>query len=146
MIATPPVLAGPAYVLDEQVGFVLRQVQQRHAAIFAAAFGEDFTPMQWAALARLAERGECSQNRLGRLISTDVATIKGLVERLVRRGFASTRPDVSDRRRILVAPTAAGLAAFRGSAATAVRVTDDTLAPLGREERATLLSLLERLR
>ena len=54
----------PEYRLDEQVGFILRQVQQRHALIFAAAF-DDLTPMQWAALAKLAERGECSQNLLG---------------------------------------------------------------------------------
>ena len=47
MSATAPAPSGPAvrdiersYDLDGQVGFMLRQVQQRHAAIFAAAFGE----------------------------------------------------------------------------------------------------------
>ena len=51
---------GP-YVLDEQVGFVLRQAQQRHTTIFAAEMIEDLTPTQWAALAKLRELGDCSQ-------------------------------------------------------------------------------------
>ena len=29
----------PAYILDEQIGFILRQVWQRHAAIFARDIG-----------------------------------------------------------------------------------------------------------
>src|ERR1700722_14698637 len=43
------------YVLDEQVGFALRQAQQRHTTIFAAKMIEDLTPTQWAALAKLRE-------------------------------------------------------------------------------------------
>jgi hypothetical protein len=31
--------AKPPYVLDEQVGFILRQVWQRHATIFAREIG-----------------------------------------------------------------------------------------------------------
>ena len=49
------------YVLDEQVGFVLRQAQQRHTTIFAAEMIEDLTPTRWAALAKLRELGDCSQ-------------------------------------------------------------------------------------
>ena len=76
---------GAGYVLDDQVGFLLRQVQQRHVSIFARHFGVDMTPMQWAALAKLAEVGECSQNLLGRHTAMDVATIKGVAERLAKR-------------------------------------------------------------
>ena len=45
----------PAYNLDEQVGFILRQVWQRHAAIFAREIGINLTPTQWAALSKLME-------------------------------------------------------------------------------------------
>ena len=45
------------YVLDDQVGFVLRQAQQRHPTIFAAEMIEGVTPTQWAALAKLRECG-----------------------------------------------------------------------------------------
>jgi DNA-binding MarR family transcriptional regulator len=135
----------PAYRLDEQVGFILRQVQQRHALIFADAF-DDLTPMQWAALAKLAERGECSQNLLGRLVSMDVATVKGVVGRLQRRGLALTSADPDDRRRVVVSLTPAGRELYAACAARAGRVTDDTLHPLTSREREQLLGLLRRLR
>src|SRR3979409_966145 len=82
--------ARPAYVLEEQIGFILRQVWQRHATIFAREIGINLTPTQWAALAKLTETGPCSQNQLGRLTAMDVATIKGVSERLTARG--PTRP------------------------------------------------------
>ena len=64
-----------SYKLDDQVGFVLRQAQQRHAALFASLMIEGLTPTQWAALSKLAEIGATSQNRLGRLTAMDAATI-----------------------------------------------------------------------
>ena len=143
MIAEPAL--DDAYELERQVGFILRQVQQRHAALFAAAFG-DLTPMQWAALAKLADAGECSQNRLGRLVSMDVATVKGVVERLVKRGLAEIRPDPEDRRRILVRPTTMGLSAYRSHLPDAVAVSEQTLEPLAPAERDTLIGLLRKLR
>ena len=87
-----PVLEGqPAQgerdILDDQVGFLLRQAQQRHTTIFAAGMIESLTPTQWAALAKLREVGDCSQYRLGRLTAMDAATIKGVVDRLTARGF-----------------------------------------------------------
>ena len=141
-----PIETVPSYRLENQVGFILRQVQQRHALIFSAAFGEAATTMQWAVLAKLAEIGECSQNLLGRLVAMDVATIKGVVERLGKRGLVEFRPDPADRRRILVTATALGTQVYLAQAARALAVSDETLAPLRPAERATLLGLLDRLR
>ena len=42
------------YILDDQVGFVLRQAQQRHTTMFASLMIEGLTPTQWAALAKLS--------------------------------------------------------------------------------------------
>ena len=84
--------AKPGYVLDEQIGFILRQVWQRHAMIFARDIGINLTPTQWAALAKLQETGPCSQNQLGRLTAMDVATIKGVIDRLTARGLTETSP------------------------------------------------------
>ena len=89
----------PSYVLDEQIGFILRQVWQRHTAIFAKDIGINLTPTQWAALSKLAETGPCSQNQLGRLTAMDVATIKGVIDRLTARGLTETSPDPEDGRR-----------------------------------------------
>ena len=138
-------IAAP-YVLDKQVGFILRQVYQRHAALFAEHFGDDVTPMQWAAIAKLAETGACSQNLLGRLTAMDVATIKGVVERLGRRGLIVTRPDPTDRRRLVVSLSPAGSDIFARRATTAARISEETLAPLSERERDTLLRLLLRLK
>jgi cobyrinic acid a,c-diamide synthase len=66
------------YVLDDQIGFVLRRVTQRHLAIFSDAIPE-VTTTQFAALAKLAELGPLSQNHLGRVTAMDAATIKGVV-------------------------------------------------------------------
>src|SRR3954467_7619767 len=79
----------PSYILDEQIGFILRQVWQRHATIFAKEIGINLTAAQWAALAKLTETGPCSQNLLGRLTAMDVATIKGVIDRLTARGLRS---------------------------------------------------------
>ena len=98
--------ARPSYVLDEQIGFILRQVWQRHATIFAREIGINLTPTQWAALAKLTETGPCSQNLLGRLTAMDVATIKGVIDRLTARGLTETSPDPEDGRRLLREPDA----------------------------------------
>src|SRR3978361_2437751 len=100
--------AKPSYILDEQIGFILRQVWQRHATIFAKEIGINLTSAQWAALAKLTETGPCSQNLLGRLTAMDVATIKGVIDRLTARGLTETSPDPDDGRRLLVSLTSAG--------------------------------------
>ena len=134
------------YRLDEQVGFILRQAAQRHAAIFASGIGCDLTPTQWAALAKLHEAGPLSQNRLGRHTAMDAATIKGVVDRLTRRGLLTAEPDAADGRRLLVALTAEGAEWVRRLAPHARAVTAETLSPLAPEEQQALLSLLLRLR
>jgi DNA-binding MarR family transcriptional regulator len=134
------------YILDEQVGFILRQVSQRHSAIFADRIGDDLTPTQWAVLAKLLEKGSCSQNLLGRLTAMDAATIKGVVDRLAKRGFTATRPDPKDGRRLMVALTEEGHQTAQRAQAHAIDITEETLAPLTPEERASLLELLKKLR
>jgi DNA-binding MarR family transcriptional regulator len=138
--------AKPTYVLDEQIGFILRQVSQRHAVIFARDIGIDLTPTQWAALAKLQETGTCSQNQLGRLTAMDVATIKGVIDRLTARGLTETSPDPEDGRRLLVSLTRAGQQLAEKAAPNALAISRETLAPLEPKERDVLLELLNRLR
>jgi DNA-binding MarR family transcriptional regulator len=136
----------PAYVLEDQVGFILRQVWQRHAAIFAREIGANLTPTQWAALAKLTETGPCSQNQLGRLTAMDVATVKGVIDRLTARGLTETSADPEDGRRLLVSLTRAGQQLAEKVAANALAITRETLAPLDARERETLVTLLSKLR
>jgi DNA-binding MarR family transcriptional regulator len=138
--------AKPLYVLDEQIGFILRQVWQRHAAIFARYIGISLTPTQWAALAKLSETGPCSQNQLGRLTAMDVATIKGVIDRLTARGLTETSPDPEDGRRLLVSLTRAGQQLAEKAAPNAHAISRETLAPLDTKERDVLVALLNKLR
>jgi DNA-binding MarR family transcriptional regulator len=136
----------PSYVLDDQIGFILRQVSQRHAMIFARDIGADLTPTQWAALSKLAETGPCSQNQLGRLTAMDVATIKGVIDRLTARGLTETSSDPEDGRRLRVSLTRAGQQLTEKVASNALAITRETLAPLDPREREVLVTLLDRLR
>jgi len=134
------------YLLDDQIGFILRQVWQRHTMIFARDIGGGLTPTQWAAMSKLAETGPCSQNQLGRLTAMDVATIKGVIDRLTARGLTETSRDPQDGRRLLVRLTRAGQQLAEKTAPHAFAVSKETLAPLDARERETLLSLLNKLR
>jgi DNA-binding MarR family transcriptional regulator len=133
------------YVLDGQIGFLLRVTMQRHTSIFMSQMVEGLTQTQFAALAKLHEVGACSQNHLGRLIYLDAATIKGVVDRLSLRGFVTALNDPNDRRRRAVALTKRGQQVTEAAMQVATKITADTLAPLTADERRQVLALLDRL-
>ena len=136
--------AQDTYLLERQIGFIMRRVMQRHIAIFSSLIPE-MTPTQFAALAKLCELGQTSQNELGRLTSMDVATIKGVVDRLRARGLVQAAPLIGDRRRLMLTPTEEGRTLYAELVANASEVTRQTLAPLGSQEQGRLIKLLERL-
>lgn len=133
------------YRLEDQVGFHLRRAGQRHAAIFAGRITDELTPTQWAALVKLAEFESLSQNLLGRETTMDAATIKGVVDRLAKRGFVSTGPDPADGRRMRVSITRAGVAAVARAVGAATAITAETLEPLAPAEQRQLVELLKRI-
>jgi DNA-binding MarR family transcriptional regulator len=133
------------YRLEEQVGFLLRRATQRHVAIFAGHMGEEVTPTRWAVLAKLYEAGPSSQNRLGRSTAMDAATIKGVVDRLIERGFVETRPDPQDARRRVIALSETGRRLVERSIEQALAITRETLDPLQPSEQAALIGLLRKL-
>ena len=135
----------PEYRLDEQVGYLLRLAYQRHTLIFQDHALNNLTPTQFSALIRLAERGRCSQNQLGRLIAVDVATIKGVVDRLHNKNLVTLDKDASDRRRILISLSPAGLNMVARLRTMGHSVTDATLEALQPGERTVFLNLLKKL-
>ncbi|MDJ0821030.1 MAG: MarR family transcriptional regulator [Paracoccaceae bacterium] len=134
-----------SYVLDDQVGYLLRLATQRHAAIFQAHTVEGLTATQFATLVRLSENGACSQNQLGRLAAMDIATIKGVVDRLRQKGLVDTAPSRDDRRRNIVSLTDEGVRILDRMIAAGRVITEETLAPLNPSERRNLLKLLRKL-
>jgi DNA-binding MarR family transcriptional regulator len=75
----------------------------------------------------------------------DAATVKGVVERLLRRGLVETRGDQHDGRRVVVALTQAGRRFAQIREANAAAITEATLGPLSLSERRLFLALLGRL-
>jgi MarR family transcriptional regulator, lower aerobic nicotinate degradation pathway regulator len=133
------------YVLDAQVGFLLRKAQQRHLSIFAAHMGEGLTAQQFAALAKLAEVGPSSQNSLGRQTAMDNSTINGVVRRLHQRGLVEKYPSPEDGRLHMLRLTAEGRRVCDRVLPLAREITRMTVAPLTRDEQATLLRLLRKI-
>lgn len=132
------------YVLDEQIGFILRRAHQRSSAIFQQHIPA-LTPTQFAVLAKLREQGPLSQNHLGRLTAMDAATIQALVGRLLIRGLISRSADPDDRRCLLIDLTPEGEAMVDGLIPDAAAATRDILLPLSPKKRELLLHLLELL-
>src|SRR5258708_20722561 len=93
-------VAPAGYVLEEQIGHLLRRAHQRATALFLETMAElDLTPTQYAALVKIGDVEEISQNHLGRLTAMDPATSQGVIRRLEARGLITLRPDPNDRPR-----------------------------------------------
>lgn len=134
------------YALEDQVGHLLRRANQRHAAIFFNGLNEhQLTPTQFAALVKIGDEGEVSQNRLGRLTSMDPATILGVVKRLRERDLIDARADPDDGRRSLWRLSDRGRQLLLQAIPRAKDISRDTLAPLDLSERVLFLDLLRKL-
>ncbi len=133
------------YLLEEQVGFLLRVAMQRHSNIFSSEIGANLTAPQFSALVKLQQEGPLSQNHLGRLIYLDVATIKGVVERLRARGLVTSKDDPRDARRHMITLTPAGRRIVEAAIPQAAKITEKTLEPLSEKEQTMLLQLLKKL-
>ncbi|WP_428645318.1 MarR family winged helix-turn-helix transcriptional regulator [Roseibium sp.] len=132
------------YVLDDQIGYLLRKAYQRNTIIFTEKI-RDLTPTQFAVMARLAECGSVSQNKLGRLVGLDVATTKGVVDRLTVRGFLHSRKHPDDKRRQLISLTPDGLRWFLSNISSGLEISAQTLEALTRSEQRSLVRILKKL-
>jgi DNA-binding MarR family transcriptional regulator len=134
------------YVLEAQVGYLLRCAHQRATETFNAVMAEfGVTPTQFAALAKLDDLAAVSQNQLGRLIAMDPATISGVIGRLTTRGYVQPSPDPKDARVVVLALTPAGKAAITAMKAVAADVSRKTLEPLTAAETAALVRALSKI-
>ncbi|KGE01897.1 MarR family transcriptional regulator [Rhizobium sp. YS-1r] len=134
------------YVLDEQVGFLLRLASQRHMALFMERTAGGLTPTQFSTLYRLREASDpISQNALGRLVGMDAATTKGVVARLLSRDLIRVEKDTEDRRRYTLFITDIGRQLLDAVMPAVQDISEVTLAPLAPLEREQFLRMLKRL-
>lgn len=101
--------------------------------------------VDYALLSCLAEDGPHSQAELGRRIGIDRSDIVALVNGLESAGLAVRARDERDRRRNAVSLTAAGRRTLAAVERRVEQAQDELLAPLDAQERATLVSLMQRL-
>ena len=138
-------VAARPYVMEEQVGFLMRVAMQRHTSIFMSQMVHDLTQTQFAALAKLVEVGTCSQNHLGRLIYLDAATIKGVIDRLRMRKLVAVQLNPKDRRRSMVSATKNGYRVASDAVKIAHQITTETLVPLRPPEQRRIVRLLRKM-
>lgn len=132
--------------LDEDIAHLIRRAHQRASALFMSVLAtHSLTPAQYFALTRLREKGEVSQNLLGRMSAMDPATIQGVVKRLGERGLVTRVPDRTDRRRMLLHLTEDGIALIDGLRAGIDASTVKIMAPLNAQEQEQLRALLKRI-
>jgi len=138
--------AKEGYILERQAGHLLRRAHQRHSAIFQEKIGDaQLTPLQFAALVKLRDLTEVSQNHLGRLTAMDAATMQGVIKRLASRNLIKRRPDPDDRRRLIVSLSSEGYELVNTLVSSGSDITAQTLEPLCPAERIQFLDLLTKL-
>jgi DNA-binding MarR family transcriptional regulator len=138
--------AAKSYVLEDQIGFILRRVHQHATEIFNSVMeGFELTPRQFAALSKLDDLGPTSQNQLGRLVAMDPATMFGVASRLAKRNLVRQSVDPADARRVILQLTEEGHALVEAMKARGAEVSARTLEPLTREEGEMLCRLLRKI-
>lgn len=137
--------AVPRYILEDQVGYLLRLAIQRHSTIFTRRMVANLTRTQFAALAKLVEVDSCAKNELGRLVGLDRATIGGVIDRLKKHGYVAVLADKTDRRRSIIKLTDHGRHLLARAIPAAHSISQETLAPLANNEQKHLISLLRKI-
>lgn len=138
-------LGRDGYVLEDQIGHLMRRAHQRATAIFQEIMTDGLTPQQYAALVKIRDFGTVSQNRLGRAVAMDPATSQGVTQRLLAKKLIRRTADPDDRRRALLNLTPEGESLVARLIPLGIRITEKTLQPLDTAERETLLALLRKL-
>jgi DNA-binding MarR family transcriptional regulator len=124
-----------ALSIHHMPGHFIRRLQQVAVKLFFARVGLDMTPVQFAALAAVAQRPRIDQAALSALIGYDRATLGGVIDRLEARGWVARSASRADRRLKLVRITPAGKKALARALPAVRKVQAVLLAPLGAAER-----------
>ena len=98
--------------IDGMAGHLIRRLNQFSTSTFTervAAAGFDLTPVQFACLETISRDPGIDQATVALRIAYDRATIGGVIDRLVRKGWVSRGASLSDRRAKVLMLTPEGL-------------------------------------
>lgn len=110
----------------------------------ARAFG--VTGPQWRVLGNLKTRPGATQASLAADLEVEAITTGRMIDRLQKAGLVERRADPADRRAWLLHLTPAGDELLQRLRGTVDEVMTEVLAGFSGPDRATLVTLLERLR
>lgn len=134
------------YIIEEQVGYLLRRVYYHHLSIFQQSLDETrLTSVQFAVLYAVNKLKECSQKELVEDTGIDQATIRGIIQRLKDKQLISQDPDQHDKRKVLIHMTAQGKEELDLAIPIAETITDLTLNTLNPAEKIALKFLLQKI-
>jgi len=141
----PP--AAEALVLERFLPYRLSVLMLRISNAIAQSYERRFrlSVPEWRVMAVLGRFGPLSANGVAEKTQMDKVRVSRAVARLVAAGRVSRRTDRIDRRRSILALTAAGEAIHREIVPHAERVEARLLAGLDEAERAALDRLLAKL-
>lgn len=134
--------------LEAMPGHLVRRFQQIAVAVFhaeASAAGYDLTPVQFAALTRIAANPHIDQATLAGLIAYDQTTIGGVVDRLLQKGLIVRTVSASDRRARSLTISEAGRQMLEEVGPAVDRAQRRMVAALDDDEVMELLRLLRKV-
>jgi DNA-binding MarR family transcriptional regulator len=132
--------------LDGLLGYHLRRAQLRACAAFSRQLKDTgLTPTLFGVLAMIEARPGIGQGEVADALGADRSTMVRLVDQLERRGLVRRDPHPGDRRTVLPALTAEGLALLERATPLVHTSEGEFAAALSPQERERLADSLRRL-
>lgn len=129
-------------------GHLIRRAHQASSAIFAqtmAREGLDLTPFQFAALSAIKAEPGIDQATVSAHAAVDRATIGGVIDRLVDKGYVARDVSKRDRRARVLHLTDSGSAILERVQGLVSEMQGEICNGLSLEESAQLIALLRRV-
>lgn len=137
----------PMAVLD-MAGHLIRRLHQQSTHIFSQrtqAAGFDLTPVQFAALDAIHTHPGSDQSRVAEMIGYDRATIGGVIDRLLKKGWVSRITSAKDRRSRELSLTPEGHTILQTLTPVVTDLQREILLPLNEAEQAFFMHLTRRI-
>ena len=128
----------------DMAGHLIRRLHQQATQVFVQrtqAAGFDLTPVQFAALDAIHAHPATDQARLAEMIAYDRATIGGVIDRLVQKGWIHRIVSERDRRARELSLTDAGEQVRTALLPVVADLQNDILKPLEQGDRDLFLGL-----
>jgi len=135
------------FVLD-MAGHLIRRLHQQSSAVFVQRIQEagfDLTPVQFAALDAINTHPGADQALVAEKIGYDRATIGGVIERLVTKGWVRRVVSAQDRRSRELSLTAKGNKVRIAVQPYVQDLQAEILMPLSDAEQAKLVQLIRKV-